>query len=327
MKSLDTLSGSSSYLPQKFSLERETEVKSHVNVILNFLNYILHHDVCPEYKDQINAARTTCALAVRELFSITQARNALPGDFNIACSNIFGGFYQDANCIGQEWAKDLDTDKGMTDAEATRTFMAGLAAHGNDDQIAKYTKHVQKKKTRVVETIETGLEIVRIDRANKEVQDMYANSSMAGLRVLGRFAAKTWYNPFNPPEDITEEEEADPDFMTPTFHYYDIWLEDEVLTHLLVGMKLDARIKKLSFGVDYLDGFSGVYCSFYTLLPNEEMLGWREHRYLPPRASMRSALEVVEGSKSMDGDKDKDMDIPGAEADEAGAEHEGGEDI
>jgi len=36
-----------------------------------------------------------------------------------------------------------------------------------------------------------------------------------------------------------------------------------------------------------------VFCSFYTMLPNELMLGWREHKYLPPRTTMKDGREIM----------------------------------
>ena len=250
-------------------------------MIRNFLNYLLHHDVCPEYKDQINAARTTCDLAEKELWYISQATSSLPGDFNMACSTIFGGYYENTYVGDQEWAKGLGLNGGMSPEKARKVFKFGLAAHGNEELVKEFNYHVSSHQVRVVEVIETGLEITELIPGDKDVQELYAN--FPGLHPIGKLKGKTWFLPAPRQDDLTEEEEANPPLKE--IKEYTLWVEDKVLVKCFVGMKLEAVIRKLSFGVYYLDNILGIFCSFYDVLPNEFMLGWREHVYLEPRAT------------------------------------------
>ena len=270
---------SSSRLCQVFELITEKQIKSRIAVIRNFLNYLLHHDVCPEYKDQINAARATCDLAEKELWSISQAASLVPGDFNVACSTLFGGYYENAYVGDQEWAKGLSLNAGMSPEKARKVFKFGLAAHGDDETVKEYTYHVSSHQVRVVEVINTGLEITELIPGDKDVQELYAN--FPGLNPIGKLKGKTWYRPAPREEDLTEEEEANP--PPKQIKEYTLWVEDKVLAKCFVGMKLEVVIRKLSFGVYYLDNVPAIYCSFYDVLPNEFMLGWREHVYLEPR--------------------------------------------
>ncbi|MCJ1318946.1 hypothetical protein MMC15_004278 [Xylographa vitiligo] len=317
----------SSRLPATFNMESEQQIKSHVAVIRNFLNYLLHHDVCPEYKDQIDAARDTCNVAEKQLFSISQACRLLPGDFNKACSVIFGGQYQGSYIGDYEWTKSLNFDKGMSEDQARRIFLAGLAAHGDNEVYAKYNKHVTKKKARIVEHIATNLEIVEMECANPEILSYYnsKDNPVKGLLPLGILRVKTWKNLEDPPEDLTEEEELERAGKPQEIKTYTFWVEDHVMSKLFVGMKLTAHVYKLSFGVWFLDTVLGAYCSFYRVLPNEKMLGWKEHKYLPPRAVNRPPdLQIVTRQEETEAEE-----VPKALSGEgeAGGEYEQGEDI
>lgn len=56
----------------QWELTSEDKVKHLVGIIRNFLNYLLYHDVCPEYKDQIYAARALCDRASTEIVRISR---------------------------------------------------------------------------------------------------------------------------------------------------------------------------------------------------------------------------------------------------------------
>lgn len=265
-----------------FDVTTEKQIKSYTSIIRNFLNYLLHHDVCPEYKDQINAARSTCDLAEKELWACKQASLWLPGDFNTACSTIFGGYYANMYIGDQDWAKDLDIYKGMSTETATRIFKAGLAAQTTDEVINAFTTKSKENNLAVVSAVATGLEVTDLIKADDAVLEMYA-AQKPSLKPLGRMKAKTWYNPTLPEEDMTEEEVAAAATLL-EIKEYELWVEDEILDMCFVGMKFDATVRELNFGILYFDTIIGVHCSFYSLLPNETIIGWREPGpRLPPR--------------------------------------------
>lgn len=266
-----------------FDVTTEKQIQSYTAIIRNFLNYLLHHDVCPEYEDQIHAARSTCNLAEKELWACKQGSLWLPGDFNTACSTLFGGYYTNMYIGDQAWARDLDIYKGMSTDAAKRIFKAGLAAQATDEVINAFTAKTKEQNLAVVSTIATGLEITHLVKADDDVLEMYAAQKPA-LKPLGRMKARTWYNPTLPKEDLTAEEEIAAAAAPPKITEYEVWVEDEVLEKCFVGMKFDATVRELNFGVSYFDTVIGVYCSFYSVLPNERMIGWREPG---PRLPMR----------------------------------------
>ena len=53
-------------------------------------------------------------------------------------------------------------------------------------------------------------------------------------------------------------------------------LEDEVLQHCFVGMKMEAYVKDLSIGLEFIDCYEAGYVSFFTWLWNERIRNWKE---------------------------------------------------
>ena len=272
---------SSSRLHQVFELTTQKQICSHVSVIRNFLNYLLHHDVCPEFADQINAARKTCDLAEKELWLVAQLGKTLPGDFNVACSTLFGGYYENVYVGETEWYRTLglSSDAGMSTDRARRVFKFGIAARLSGDLVDEYNKQVTTQTLKVTESFETGLEVLDLLPPEQDVLELYAK--FPSFYPLGRVRVRTWYPPWPPQEDLTTEEEDS--IPSKEYKEYILWVEDYILSKAFKGMKFEATIRKLSFGVLYFDSITTLYCSFYDILPNELMLGWREHVYLEPR--------------------------------------------
>ena len=285
-------------------------VKYNINIIRNFLNYLLHHDVCPEFKNQINAARAICDKAQKELWSIAELLPLLPGDFNMACSVIFGGMYQGMYSDNEQWMEglDLDMNTGISPDKARRIFKIALAANANDDIFENYRKQLADKTCRVVSTEETGLEVTELIFPNHEALSLYSQYQCDGLKIIGRMRAKTWFCPDREDEDLTEEEEAALAATPPVIKDHEFWVEEELLKKCFVGMKFETTVSQLNFGVSFFDAITGVHCSFYQVLPNNLMEGWRqpEKEWLPMRAKGA-------GGPNLDHDFDEDIEGENAE--------------
>lgn len=275
-------------LPGQFELHSEEKVQYFVGIIRNFFNYLLHHDVCPDYKDQVYAARTLCDKAEKELWAISQCTPMLPGDFNKSCSEIFGGMYQGMWSENQEWLQGVEVDYeiGISPQHARKVFKYALAVNADDGTLRTYSKQLEEKATNIVSVNENiGFEVTEIIFATQDIIDFYAQTECADLKPIGKMKAKTWIIPTSADDDLTEEEETALAAKVPETKYYEFWVEDEILSRCVVGMKLEATVTELSFGLSYFDALSGVHCSFYQLLPNELMAGWRapEKEWLPMR--------------------------------------------
>lgn len=184
----------------------------------------------------------------------------------------------------------------MNPQQARKTFKIGLAAQASKEVFEVYKAQSETQSVGVTNLINTGLIVTGIIPADAGVLDIYSNKICAGLKPLGKLKAETWYNTIVlENEDLTLEEEAAALASTSRkIKEYEFWIEDAVLAHCFLGMKIEATVHELSFGGWYFDAVFGVYCDFYEVLPNELMYGWRE-----PGPVLEMREKVVNGGGKM----------------------------
>lgn len=226
----------------------------------------------------------------------------------MACSEIFGGMYHGMYSENQKWMEGLDIDYqcGISPERARNAFKIALAANADDEIFQKYKDQLHDKTWRITSVEDTGFEVTEIVFPNSSAQGLYAQDQYADLKIVGKLKAKTWFSPNQESEDLTEEGEAALAASTPEIKHYEFWIEEELLQKCFVGMKFDATVTQLSFGISYFDAIIGVHCSFYQVLPNEMMAGWREpeKEWLPMKKKNMLA-------QSTDGDAEEDFEGAG----------------
>ncbi|KZZ89503.1 Argonaute complex, subunit Arb1 [Ascosphaera apis ARSEF 7405] len=204
----------SSSLADYFCIDNPPAIQKATNVLRNFLNYLLYHNVCPEYTENILAARDVVDTAEKELWLLHEADLWSPGDFNMACSTLFGGQYLNGYTGDADWRQErpdrieIEGIRGLPDNIARKIVMFGIAGGATEEQALLFR---EKATTNSVE------------------------------------AAR---------------------------------LEDGLLRFCFVGMKFTADIYELEGcgGIYYFDNVLGIYCSFYTVLNNGLLDGWKEPR-------------------------------------------------
>ncbi|KAL2070537.1 hypothetical protein VTL71DRAFT_13563 [Oculimacula yallundae] len=270
-------------VPRMFPLETEQEIQTIVNVIRNFLNYVLQHEVCPEYTENIVAARLICELAGKELWSIMQLSYKLPGDFNVSASTLYGGKYEslclDDATWGGEDADILGVDPGISVLQAERIFKTGIAFAGTDDLFVE----TMKLDVHIVKSESKCYEVAGIERASLQSIEEYATikdheGKEGFIKALGVIKFRAWEGPGFDEEDLTdvEAEAAKAALKEAGDATESFWLEDELLQHCFIGMKMEVVVRELNIGIKFFDVINGVYCSFHTVLPNEKMTAWKE---------------------------------------------------
>jgi hypothetical protein len=267
-----------------FSIDQEWEVKLYTQVIRNFLNYVLHHCVCPEYTQDVMAARKICDLAEKELWAIRQLQTKLPGDFNVAASTLYGGRYKEYRLHAQAWSLDdpasqgyTSTNPGFTDAEAERKFKTAVAFAGDDALFMK----TMEADVRIVKTTRKFYEVVEIERPSLQTIQEYASvknskGESGYIKALGVVKFKAWEGPGLEPEDFTDDEDAATELKVEEAGVESFWLEDDILELCFVGLKLEVEVQELNIGIKFFDKVIGLHCSFHTYLPNEKMVYWKE---------------------------------------------------
>lgn len=230
----------------------------------------------------------------------------LPGKFNEACSTIYGGTYKNAYIGDQDWAQGLEGYKGMDQKLARQTFKFGFLANSSAEMFERYKSQANTRSISITSAVDTGLEVTELVLADRQALKIYDQQAATQLRAVGKLKARTWFHPGDPDEDLTEEEEQ-AGATTREVRDYEFWVEDELLQRCFVGMKFEATVRHLSFGLDFFDRVGGVYCSFYRILPNELMIGWREPGpRLPPRPKKDEAGAAAGAGARAAGDEDYD---------------------
>lgn len=281
--------------PVMYTLDNQDQVGIVTRTLERFMDYLLQQEVCPEYYQEILSTRNLCRGAYLDLWNCAEAQRWLPGDFNIACSTLFGGKYSRGYDGETHWV-DLKPGEsvfvGFTPEKATQIVGFAIAGAATEDVYAKYYEIYSddEENFEVVETIrDHGFEITKIEPATKECLDLYKTNTTEYLPV-GRIHAKFWFNPDTPPDDLTPEERSCITRLpsTNTVSEYVFFVESTTILPLLaVGQKVEATICKLNCGVWFLDEVFRVSPAFDTWIENELMLGWREPKAL--KESLSSA--------------------------------------
>lgn len=279
--------------PFFYALDTEAEIKAVTTLLSNFMNYLLHHDVCPEYGEAILAARQCCTKATKELWSTCQARRWLPGDFNIACSTLFDGAYSKRYDGHTSWAEGGGGFVGQTDDQARQIVKFAVACAGSEEQYQLWYEKAMANEIKATKVRkEIGLEVTEIVPPDGETRDFYKQKTK-DFRPVGKMRTRAWKDPSAPPDDLTPEEQAlrkeawvkersAIGEMTRGGEEdeYEFFLEEAVLQHLFVGMKLEATVRTLNCGICFIDEVFNAYPSFDTYLPNDRLYGYKKPKYL-----------------------------------------------
>lgn len=306
----------SRHAPQLYALDQRETLDRITSTLERFMDYLLQHDVCPEYSAEVLKTRNFCRHdANPELWSVAEASQRLPGDFNIACSTLFGGQYAQGYDGDTYWG-DPDAAEsffvGIKPEEANQILHFGVAGSATEEVFALYLDAVNGSKTLEVISVETcaGLEITRVEPPTAECKAIYTSKS-SHFRPVGRVYAKAWKNPDAPPEDMTKKEREqagrkdDHGKKKPKEKEYLFFIESIIQEDLRVGMKLEATVRTLNCGLSFFDEFLILYPSFDTYLPNEAMVGWKKPR--PTKGAFdfveEEPIKMYEGTTG-DGDEE-----------------------
>lgn len=301
------------------------ENKLAVDTILNFLRYVQHHDVCPEYTDNLNQAREICELARTEIPGIGEVGAAMPGDFNLACQILFcstgtassglPGFsgtedvlYEVKPFDGAEHQNSWDTGIiAPKNFDAERVFKATISIH-EPNLIDRVLQH-DANPIRVVKTYEDAFAVKEIMSPAEDIINLYNGiKNKAGktrtIKPIGRVVLVPtiiedgWANHPTLAEGRPARDEDRP---------VSIYLEHTTLANLKEGMKLRLTICKLNVGnggdgLAFIRGCYAILPTFHVFLPQSLMMHYKRPRLSDrpppsvddPDAEDRAMLEQVD---------------------------------
>jgi hypothetical protein len=197
---------------QRFDWQEESLVVETTNVLKNFYNYLLYHDVAPEYEQDILKAREVCNVAAKELPILDKASRGLPGRFNKACSTYLGGYQASIRIADPkaEWVHP-DDDLGLSDRQANEIFRTGFVAHCADEQMVKL-EALGQDRPKAVNRHETGLEVVAIEFADEQAKRVYGSDDIKGTyldKPTGVLRCVYWKAPNQAPMDLSRARKAE----------------------------------------------------------------------------------------------------------------------
>ncbi len=326
-----------------YGFETYDQVALVTTTLERFMDYLLQHDVCPEYMTEVRDTRDLCRAATAELWACAESYRWLPGDFNIACSTLFGGVYSenyDGEARWNDEPNEQATFVGMAPEQAMQIVKFGVAGAASESVYQKYLKIVnsidEKQTFEVVSRQrDAGFTITKIFQPTKDCIKLYKSQSTE-YRPVGRIVAAPWSNPDAPPKDLTPAEQAILDSSSatspsrsskfqeattfehspeaeleeirdPAIEEYTFFIELPLISQVRVGMHLEATIHKLNCGIWWFDDFRVVYPSFDEYLTNDLMLGWKEPRWLKGTVEYEKEREreEEEEKKQREGEREK----------------------
>ena len=286
-----------------FGLDTSEQVSVVTTTLERFMDYLLQHNVSPEYHDDVLRARNLCRSAAADMWCVAEAQRKLPGNFNAALSTLFDGQFArnydgetdwstvGTNMMGQ--STDANSFIGFTDQVARQIVSLGIAGAAEEQVYQDFMSKVKDGSLAVIVRKErVGFEITRIESSTKECKDLYQKTTK-DFNPVGCVYAQAWRNPEVQPEDLTEEERRQAQLNTRNStdivekeegECYAFLVEENLHSILTVGMKVEASIHRLNCGgggargLCFFDEVIQCFASFDRYLVNEMMVGYKEPR-------------------------------------------------
>ncbi|KAK5991413.1 Argonaute-binding 1-like protein [Cladobotryum mycophilum] len=244
-----------------------------IEVVENFLRYILQHDACPEYENDIRRALEVCNKAREEWPMICQLQSDLPGEFNLAAAELF------VKTSSNDWSF-LDY-KRPNNFNAKAVFYSAIAMVDDAELFAELCK----AEIKLLREYDCTLEITQIDRPTEDIVQRFKTMVLnAGdefrLKPIGKVTLKP---------AVIEDEWDHPDIALPLKDEEQITLffEDHILAEMKPGMKMTLQLGELGGGLRFVKTIRTIVPTFYTFLPQEMMKYFK-----PPRENERPAPSI-----------------------------------
>ncbi|GAO17967.1 hypothetical protein UVI_02056240 [Ustilaginoidea virens] len=257
-----------------------------INLVENFLRYVLQHGICTEYKDNVESALQVCQQARIEWPMLNQLSSDLPGCFNLAAMELLD------KADASDWSFLSFSPPDGFDAKAV--FRTACELRGEAATLDLLAKGGGVKARR---QHDLTAKVVRIDRPSGTMLQQFAAVEVEGysnkIDPVGKvFLKRTviedeWVRPQQPdPAATPSAEESE-------FCCW-LYLEDCLLENILPGMKMELTVVELITGLWILKTVSRIVPTFYTFLPQQMMRHFkhpRQHDKLAPSANDAAAEE------------------------------------
>jgi hypothetical protein len=242
-------------------------------VLRNFFNYLLYHNVCAEYNEQIDAAIDALKLVEVEYTKLAQVQISFPGAFNTACSTLLDGFYSKIGYRG-DWMTEEEAagaKTGFSEYDARSIVNAGIAAFATQPELKTV---LDAQNVHVVDAEEeVGFEvagIVPMAETFPWAQEFFDNFKDTVVPPLGKLLCKRIHFQKAAPLDLPTDYKPGP-------QSFEFLLDEETLQKCFTGMKFIATIHQTNPGFWFIDHWSECHGTFYTWCWNERAREFKEY--------------------------------------------------
>ncbi|KAJ5690333.1 hypothetical protein N7462_004725 [Penicillium macrosclerotiorum] len=294
-----------------FHPDTEDAIKIGTITIRNFYTYILFHEVCPEYTDDLLKARKTCDLATTELWKNVRLVREGPGGFNKCCSVLFGGYYSGSIGLSYknpECREQEDATPALTFDIARKVVKFAIAGAGSNEQAFRFQELANDNKVSAlkIEDID-GFEITAVVEPDSATCSFY-ESYASDLTTVGKIRAKSFIDPAKPAIDMCAEERQAWNTGKAPQYGFEFIIEQNLLPYFYPGLKILSSVWELNCGIYYFDQIYSTYPAFHTVLANEMMLGWKTPREVEVETNHQGPVlpgvhEAVRGALKATGQK------------------------
>ncbi|KAI2470965.1 Argonaute siRNA chaperone complex subunit Arb1-domain-containing protein [Annulohypoxylon bovei var. microspora] len=257
------------------------------DLIKNFLNYVLIHDVCPEYDNDIKAAKQVCEIAPIELRMMHELLQELPGTFNSIAKELF-------------YDKELQKCKGNIEGELYDKLVSF--------RVTVLTSAKKRIRKRLITSSDdpTTTRVISIKEETYQVVDICAPDpggitvveeelEAAGHKGKGKPAGLLLLKPSIIDHGFNNVLRSD-QFDSESAEVEEYLLEGELLAKFEKGMKIKAVVCELDIGLRFIAKVKDVRVSFDQFLPQMLMEGWKDpvpNERPPPSASHPDAEDKI----------------------------------
>ncbi|KAI1470328.1 Argonaute siRNA chaperone complex subunit Arb1-domain-containing protein [Daldinia caldariorum] len=253
------------------------------NLVKNFLNYVLMHDVCPEYNFDIMAARRICDAAPFELSMVYELMSSLPGPFNTTADSLFSDRQVDEHDVPDHYDKLIAFRVTVFSSALDQKFKKQLM---DSDPTAIHVINTKDETYEVVDTIMPRQKDVSMVEEMLEETGHSGKGKPAGILVLKPSIIDFGFNNLPRPDQVDLSGAGSEDYL----------LEDELLDKFDKRMKIRAIVCELNIGIRFIKAVKDVRVPFDLFLPQILMENWKEPGPAtrpPPSASNPNIEEKV----------------------------------
>ncbi|KAL7627744.1 hypothetical protein AAE478_001939 [Parahypoxylon ruwenzoriense] len=263
----------------------EQAIKMAADLIKNFLNYVLMHDVCPEYIDDVMAARDICNIAPIELRSAHELTRALPGAFNESARLLFCDRLVDNLDVAENFDKlirfrvtvllSMQVDQKVKDKITSMEDPSNIRVVGTKEETYKVVDIIQPRRK----------DVIMVEEQLRETGHG-GKAKLAGALKLKPSIVETGYDNVPRADEIDLSNAESEDYL----------LENDLLLKFEKGMKIEAVVCELNIGIRFIKEILNIHVSFDLFLPQMLMKNWKDpvpNERPPPSAANPGFEEEV----------------------------------